>query len=130
LVVKFTFQFLGFLDLSAGFHEILLQNVVSLSSDSEHACFCADVSHVSTVKVFTDFGTGLIVDFSVLGNSLSVDLEDIESTRFVWQWNLDFPIKSSWSKKSWIQSIRSVGGHNGLNLTKIVETIKLIEELH
>ena len=127
LIVKFSLQLLDLFNLPTSLHEVLLQNVVSISSDSEHASLSADVPHVCAIEVLADLGTGLVVYLTVFRDLLRVDLEDVKSRGFVGKRNLNLPVETTRSQESWVQSIRSIGSHHCLNHAEIIKTIELVE---
>lgn len=53
LVLKFRLEFLVVSDLTRGFHEVLIDTVVSIFPDCEHACLSADVTQISSVELLT-----------------------------------------------------------------------------
>lgn len=71
----------------------------------------------------------LVINFSLLVDWSSMDLEDLEPTLLVWQRNLNLSVETTWSKKGWVERIRSVGRHDELGSAEGVEAVHLVEEL-
>lgn len=65
LVFKLRLQLLIVLDLPCGLHEILLDAVVSVLADGEHAGLSADVTQICSVELLADFGEGFEVYVSL-----------------------------------------------------------------
>jgi len=49
--------------------------------------------------------------------SSGVDVEDLSSSRFVGKREVELSIESSWSTKSWVDGVGSVGGSDNDDLT-------------
>jgi len=56
-----------------------------------------------------------------------MDLEDLHSTFKIRQSELNLSINSTWTCKSWIKGIRSIGGHKNFDVTARVKTIQLVD---
>ena len=59
-----------------------------------------------------------------------MDLEDVQSTGLVRQWDLNLSVESTWPQECRIESVEPIRGYDGLNLSKIIESIKLVQQLH
>jgi len=107
-----------------------LYSVVAVCADGEHTSLSADVSHVSTVEAFGELGDGLVVDFSVLLNITRVNFKNVQSVSLVREGNFDFTIKTSGSQEGGIKHIWPVSGHHTLDSAQVLETVKLVQQLH
>lgn len=96
--------------------------------------------------------------FSMLGDGTGVDLEDVQTSLFIRQFDVwrtevnvrsgvcartkptqrtnrsgedltDFTIQSSGPQQGWVQSVRSVGGHDHLDSVQCVEAVHLVQQL-
>ena len=129
-VIEFGLEFLVLLDLSGGLHKVFMQDVVTLSTDGKHTRLSAYVSQISAVEVLGDLGNGVVVDFAVLGNRFGVNLQDVDSACLVGEGNFNLSIETTWSEKGGVEGVRSIGSHHHFDLSKIIETIELVKELH
>ena len=68
MVLQLGLELLVVLDLPCCFREVLLDAVVSVLADGEHARLGADVAQVGAVELLADFGEGFEVDFSLGGD--------------------------------------------------------------
>jgi len=107
-----------------------MDNIVAFCANSKHAGFCADIPHISPIEIIADLGHGFEINLSILLNVLAMNFDDVEAGGLVGQRDLNFPIKTSRSQQSRVKNVRSVGGHDHFDLTQILETIKLVKELH
>ena len=107
-----------------------MDDIVTLRTNGTHTCLCAHIAHISTIKVFAHFGNSLKINLSILLNVLAVNFNDVQSTGLIWQGDFNLPVQSSWSKKSWVKNIGSIGSHDAFNPTQVLETVKLIEKFH
>ena len=57
-----------------------------------------------------------------------MDLEDVETSLLVGCREFDFSVNTTWSCQGWIQGIRSISGHEDLDVTSGIETIKLVDD--
>ena len=130
LVVELALQLFDFLDLAARLHKVLLEDEVTLRTDREHTSLSTNISHVGTIEVLADLGARLVVDRAALRDVLSVNLEDVEATRLVRQRNLNLTVKTTGTEQRGVESVGPICRHNGLDLSKVIETIELVEQLH
>lgn len=68
MVFQLGLEFLVVFDLSCCFHEVLLDAVVSVLADGEHASLGADVTQISSVELLADLGEGFEVQVTLGGD--------------------------------------------------------------
>jgi len=129
-VIQRPFELLHPRDLPDGLEQVLLDDVVALDADGEHAGLRAHVAQVSAVEPVGQLHHGLVVDVAVLGDAAGVNLENLESRRLVWQRDLDLSVESSGPQQRRVERVGSVGCHHHLHLSEVVEPVKLVEQLH
>mmetsp|Transcript_31800 Transcript_31800/g.95196 ORF Transcript_31800/g.95196 Transcript_31800/m.95196 type:complete len:235 (-) Transcript_31800:1080-1784(-) len=129
-VVKLALQLLVVQNLPHSLHEIFLKNVVSIRPNGKQSRFRADVSHVSTIQTISKLHHALEIDIAPLGNLRAVNLEDFQSLCFIRFRDFNFAIKPSRTKERRIKNVGTVGCHDHLDPTLILETVHLIEQFH
>jgi len=58
-----------------------------------------------------------------------MNLENLDATLEIREAELNFTIKTTRASESRVQRVRTIGGHEDLNISTGVETIKLIDDL-
>jgi len=99
-------------------------------SDGAHACFSADTAHISSVEIFAEFGNCFEVEVTLLADVLSVNFQNFKAASLVWQWDLNLAVHTARSQQCRVKLIGSVGRHHALNSAEVIETVKLVEQLH
>ena len=61
--------------------------------------------------------------------SPGVDLEDVDSALLIWQTELIFGIEPAGAQQGRVQGVRSVGGHQHLNVASRIEAVQLSIDL-
>lgn len=130
LVLQLRLQLFVILDLPARLHKVLLNTVVPVFANGEHTGLSAHVSQVSAIELLANLSQSLEINVSLCCNGFRMDFQDFLTSCFIRQWNLDLSVESSRSKQCRIQNIRPVCCHNHLNSAKLVESIKLVQQLH
>lgn len=60
---------------------------------------------------------------------LSVNLQDVRAALDIRKTELNLTVKSSGTEKGGVESVRTIGGHDDLDVSTGVESIKLVDEL-
>ena len=130
LVLQLRLQLFVIFDFPARLHKVLLNTVVSVLANGEHTRLSADVSQVCPIELLANLSQGLEIYVSLSCDGFRMDFQDFLTSCFIRQWNLDLSVEPSRSKQCRIQNIRPVCRHNHLNSAKLVESIKLVQQLH
>lgn len=123
-VVHLGLKFLALLHLSDGLHKVLLQHVVSFSTNSSHTSFCAHVTKICSVKAISQLANSFIVysycvnrftclagdaltltNIAVLSDLCRVNLQHINTTLLVGQGNFNLSVQTTRSQQSRIQDV-------------------------
>ncbi|KAG9859468.1 26S protease-like protein regulatory subunit 6B, partial [Aureobasidium melanogenum] len=100
------------LDLaSVSVFKVLLNDVVAVLSNSSQTRFLHDGSDDSTTQ-------------GIVANNETSSLTSVAKVR-----ELDLSVKTTRTEKGGIQSVGTVGGHDDLDVTGLIETIHLVEQL-
>lgn len=118
------------LNLRDSLDEIFVSQLSATTSQSNHASLDTDCLKLSTVKLRSATGKLLEIHIILVNVHLAgMDLHDTGAGLFVGEWELDLTIKTTRTKESRIQNVRSVSSSNDLDTIILSETIKLVEEL-
>ena len=110
--------------------EIFWKYHISVLSNGLHTCFLSNWGDISSTNLFRTRHIIFQIDFLTQVHFVRESCENESFLTSVWQWEFNFPIQSTWSQKSWIKCISSVGSHDALNVNVLVKTIHLLKELN
>ena len=117
-------------NLAGGLHKVLLQAVIPIGPDGEQPGLGTDIAHIGTVQPIGELDDGLPVDVAALGNGGGMDLEDLEPLRFVRFRDFDLAIQPTGTEEGGIQNVGTVGRHDHLDLSLLLEAVHLVEQFH
>jgi len=110
--------------------EIFWEYHISVLSYGLHACFLSDWWNISSTDLLRTRHIIFQINFLTQVHFVCKSRENESFLTSVRQWEFNFPIESTWSQKSWIKSISSIGGHNTFDVNVLIETIHLLEKLN
>mmetsp|Transcript_24326 Transcript_24326/g.41316 ORF Transcript_24326/g.41316 Transcript_24326/m.41316 type:complete len:244 (+) Transcript_24326:463-1194(+) len=116
-------------DLADRIQKVLLGYRLSPRSNGKHPCFGAHTSKLSSGGVGTQTCHQFESDISIAIHALRVNSKNVPASLQIGQPEFDFSIQSSWTQQRWIQSVRSVGSHENLDITTRVKSIQLSHNL-
>mmetsp|Transcript_75506 Transcript_75506/g.161761 ORF Transcript_75506/g.161761 Transcript_75506/m.161761 type:complete len:274 (+) Transcript_75506:100-921(+) len=130
LIVEFSLELLVVRNLPCSLHEVLLRDVVTFGTDSEHARLSADVPHVSAIEAVGELHNGLPINVAVLRDADRVDLQDIDARLLIRQRDFHLPVQSARAQQGRVEGVWTVRRHDDLHTAQVVESIDLIQKLH
>jgi hypothetical protein len=147
LIFQLALQFLRFRYLSYCFIEIILVDCISVILDGEQATehslaveldsgilkdlrFRHNVPQIGPIQTVTHLYHTLEIDVTLRDHPSCMDLHDLQTANLVWERNLNLSVKTSSTQEGRVEGIRSIRSHDDLCLAKIIEAVKLIQELH
>lgn len=104
-------------------------NYIHLFSDALKGRFSAEGSHVRAYKTVSLTSNRLKIYSFIEFHVLSVDSQDLKTTNFVRNSNVDFSIESTESSESRIKRVRSVGSSDYNNVTTTFESVHKGQQL-
>mmetsp|Transcript_11583 Transcript_11583/g.12735 ORF Transcript_11583/g.12735 Transcript_11583/m.12735 type:complete len:257 (-) Transcript_11583:522-1292(-) len=129
-VVNLGLHLLVLSQFTGSLHKIFFYDVISLRTDGKHTSLSTNISQIGTIEIVTELNNGIIIDISLLSYGFGMNFQNFASSGFIGERNFDLSIQSSGSEKCGIQNIGSVRRHNHLNLSKVIESIQLVQKLH
>ena len=121
---------LRFLQLACRFHEVFLDTIVSIRTDSKHTSLCRYIAQVCSVEAIRQLYNSFVVQLIPLGNGARVNFENLQTTLFIRERNLDLAVNAPRSEQRRIQRVWPVRRHNDFCLSELIKSIHLIQQLH
>lgn len=110
------------------FVKIGCENHVAVLANCEHAGLLTNGGDVGTADLVGASNVVLEVHLIRKVHLRGDRGEDEPLLSTVWKRELDLPVKSTWPKQGWVESICSVCRHDHLNVDRHVETVHLVEQ--
>merc|ERR1719240_2218603 len=98
VIIQLAFQLLHICYFTHSFHEILLNCIITICTDRKHSCLGAYIPHVSSVEALGQLADSLTIDFAVLRDVFHMDLDNVNTSLFIRQGNLDLAIQTTGAK--------------------------------
>jgi hypothetical protein len=129
-LTKFALELLALGDLSHRLVEVVLVHRIPVVLDGEETRLSDHVPQISAIEAVAHLHHRLEVDLALLLHTRRVDLQYLQSACLVGQRNLDLPVQATGSEQGGVERIGSVGCHDDLGLSEVVETVELVEKFH
>ncbi|KAF3402178.1 hypothetical protein DPV78_004391 [Talaromyces pinophilus] len=104
--------------------------IIIHSEREENIRFGHDVTQIGSVETITHLHYTLKIDFALGHHGTGMNLENFQTANLIRQRNFDLSVQTSSTKKSWVESIGPIRSHDNLCLSKIIETVELVEQFH
>mgnify|MGYP007096486916 CR=1 FL=1 len=116
-------------DLCHSKFKVLLGNMDSPLSKSEHSCLSANGLALSSRSSWHHFGDLGQINTSHKVHLTRMDFQDVKSGLLVRVGELNLSIDTAWTEQGIIENVDSVCCHDNLDLIGGFETVKLVQKL-